>query len=315
MKNKKRLLLILLLMNLINLSIAMGDTLPPQPLTLSPNAIAKLNHYFPTDNNNPTEKLNLSLDTGFSEEPQQHIVWDGETPIKIILPVGKERIIRFPTVVELGYDRSVLSSSLLQAQNNNDTLYLTASQAFTTQRVKIKLIVSDKIIYLDLSAQNQGASSTPLDIVIKDPVENFSENNLAELNSDAANINYLTLTRFAAQQLYAPQRLLTELPANIYRTPMHTHRTIPLFLDGSVMAMPLASWRGGDLTVTAVLLRNLLKQQIDLDPRNLCGSWRAASFFPQNHLARAGDSRDSTTVFLVSNGAFADAISECEARG
>lgn len=283
---------------------AWADSLTPQPLALSSEEIVKLNHYFPTNNFSSVQNNN-----DFNPTIPAHIVWDGETPIVIILPVGKERIIHFPGQVQFGYDRSLLPSYLLQVQNNNETLYLTAYQAFPTQRVKIKLVNSGKIIYLDLSAKNQGASNIPLDVVIQNPEENLPA---TQQNSEETNISYLTLTRFAAQQLYAPQRLITEASADIYRTPMHTSHTVPLLLDGSVIAMPLASWRGGDLTVTAVLLRNQLQQSIDLDPRQLCGDWRAATFFPQNQLSKAGEPRDTTTVFLVSDSSFGDVMNQCE---
>ena len=77
------------------------------------------------------------------------------------------------------------------------------------------------------------------------------------------------------------------------------------------MALPLASWRGSDLFVTAVLLRNLLSQTISLDPHSLCGTWKAASFFPVAELAPRGNIKDTTTVFLVSKRPFADSLKEC----
>ncbi|WP_457603856.1 DUF3438 family protein, partial [Legionella pneumophila] len=49
-------------------------------------------------------------------------------------------------------------------------------------------------------------------------------------------------TRFAIQALYSPERV-REIPEGIYRSPMQTNKTIPLFYGASIEAHPLASWR------------------------------------------------------------------------
>lgn len=34
-----------------------------------------------------------------------HVVWQ-QTPIDVVLPVGKERMVNFPSVVSFGYDKT-----------------------------------------------------------------------------------------------------------------------------------------------------------------------------------------------------------------
>jgi len=247
----------------------------------------------------------------------EHIVWKTE-PINVVLPLGKERIITFPAGIEFGYDKNILPSDTLTIQNNNGTLYLTAKKAFAVQRVAVKLTNSGKIILLNLSAQKE-ADTTPIDIVLSDGDKITSNNNI---NNDADNnteikikknkISEVELMRFAVQQLYAPKRLLTQ-PNNIYRTPMHLKKTASLFLDDSVIAMPLASWRSDDLTITAFLLHNTLKQSLNLDPRVLCGNWQTATFYPRHELSPAGSTDDSSTVFLISNQSASNALIGCGA--
>jgi integrating conjugative element protein (TIGR03749 family) len=285
------------------------------PLPLTPKQINKLQHLFTPTSIDSVPNFQIS-------SPHEHVVWS-QAPIDVILPVGKERMVSFPASVQFGYDKSVLPDSALRIQNNDHTLYLTAKTEFSPQRVQVKCNDSGKIILLNLSAR-KGASDTPLDVILAQPPNTTtiqlknntnvsSDNNvpspLASSLSDDT-VSYITLIRFATQQLYAPKRLLIQ-PPSIFRTPMHVKKTAPLFRDGSVIAMPLASWRGGDVTVTAVLLRNQLHQALTLDARNLCGDWRAASFFPQTILAPAGQRQDSTTVFLVANRSFADALEVC----
>jgi len=186
--------------------------------------------------------------------------------------------------------------------------------------VEVKENDTGKIILINLSAKND-ASATPLDIVIKKEIKGNSYNtshNPNDLNSypdqvpQSANhsINAISLIRFAAQQLYAPKRL-SKQPGDIFRVPMHVSKTLPLFRDSSVMTMPLASWRGNDLFVTAILLRNSLNQPRVLDPREICGSWQTATFFPQNELAPKGNQLDTTTLFVISNRPILESLHGC----
>lgn len=312
MNLKHKLFLAVLLAGTLTAKNVLADD---QTLPLTPSEIAKLQHVFRASSNR---------DVNFQDGPQcEHVVWQ-QTPIDVTLPIGKERMLSFSGQVSFGYDKNALGDNILGVQNNNGTLYLTAKSAFTTQRVEVKCSDSGQIVLLNLSAQDN-ASDTPLDVIMASNSASLpsptasspasseqSEQNNSATSSPYTNntVSYVELTRFAAQQLYAPKRLLIQ-PPNIYRTPMHTAKTVPLLLDGSVIAMPLASWRGGDLTVTAVLLRNQLHQANTLDPRTLCGSWQAATFFPQTVLAPAGQRQDSTTVFLIANRAFSDAMQTC----
>ncbi len=248
----------------------------------------------------------LSITLGsFASSGDEHVVWQ-RTPIEITLPVGKERFVSFPTEVQFGYNHSLLPDSLLRVQNDNRTLYLLAQKPFSTQRVEVKLN-SGEIILLDIQAKNK-ASDNPIDIVLP------QLNNSTNVDNDSSNesVSYVTLTRYAIQQLYAPERLLKQSNV-ITRFPMDAPHIVPLFYDGSATAMPLASWRGKDLYITALLIKNTLDQSLRLDPRLLCGAWKAASFYPQSTVAPLGApiNRDATTLFLVSNVPFSNSIQSC----
>lgn len=238
----------------------------------------------------------------------EHVIWQ-KAPIAVTLPVGKERFVTFPTEVQFGYNINLLPTSVLMVENDNQTLYFTAKQSFSMQRVEAKLS-NGEIILMDLNA-TEGADDTPIDIVMSKPT---SSSSALENTSYAGktSIDYVSLTRYAVQQLYAPDRLLSA-SSNITRFPMGTAHVIPLVYDNSASAMPLASWRGGNLYVTAVLMKNLLNQPLRLDPRLICGNWQAATFYPQNSLAPRGApiNRDTSTLFVVSDRPFAQAIQSC----
>ena len=120
---------------------------------------------------------------------------------------------------------------------------------------------------------------------------------------------YVALTRFAAQQLYAPERLLRELEG-VYRVPVSDQGTVPLIRTAGTLAeieaTPLASW--ADETGLYVRLRNLTSQPVVLDPRTaLRGEWLAATF-QHARLFPAGHEADTTAVYLISARPFADAL-------
>jgi len=238
----------------------------------------------------------------------EHIVWQ-RAPIKITLPVGKERLVTFPGDVQFGYDVRLLPASTLRVENDNQTLYLLAKQPFDTQRTEVKL-GNGTVILLDIKAR-KNAAQNPIDIVLPKKTNNSSVPSRGQEGSQDS-VNAVSLTRYAIQQLYAPRRLLKQ-SMTVTRFPMETEHVVPLFYDGSASAMPLASWRAGDLYVTALLIKNLLAQPLSLDPRVLCGDWKAASFYPQTLLAAHGTpmNRDTSTLFLVSNQPFSEAIANC----
>jgi integrating conjugative element protein (TIGR03749 family) len=111
----------------------------------------------------------------------------------------------------------------------------------------------------------------------------------------------VVLTRYAAQSLYAPLR--TVEPVNgISRVNLRRDLALDTLLPTlPVRARALAAWRLEDQWVTAVRLTNTAAHWIDLDPRALQGDFIAATF-QHPDLGPAGDSRDTTVVYLVTRG-------------
>lgn len=251
--------------------------------------------------------LNTTAFSNGTNNFDEHVVWK-RAPIKITLPVGKERFVTFPEEMQFGYNTNLLPSSILHVENDNQTLYLYAKKSFNTQRTEAKLS-SGEIVLLDINAKKH-EDDNPIDIVL--PKVAKRGNLSANQTVSQSGINYVTLTRYAVRQLYAPQRLLKQ-SMNVTRFPMDTKHTVSLFYDGSASAMPLASWRGGDYYVTALLIKNLLNQSLRLDPRLLCGNWKTATFYPQTRLASRGTpiNKDTSTLFVVSNEPFSQAIQSC----
>ncbi len=239
------------------------------------------------------------------EDPPERILWN-KTPIRITLPVGQERLVHFPADVRVGLPSPPPSG--LRTQSIGGTVYWYAKEPFTTTRVQVQALASGQMVLLDLQAQ-PGASTTPIQILwpanVDESVAEPATENPTTPAPTSATANFVPLTRYAAQQLYAPQRLVRELPG-IHLVPVNTH-SVPLVRGGQVEAKPLLSWRGGDDYVTAVRLRNLTAHAVILDPRELRGQWRAATF-QHARLFPSGDEADTTCVYLLSARPFAETL-------
>lgn len=226
----------------------------------------------------------------------EHIVWE-KMPILISLSPDKERLIRFPqpiTVVdsELGDKVNVLKVQ--------DVLYLKAKEPFSNKRLLVQLMPQGEVIVLSLSAQENMDALNPVEILLN------QESNDIPAKSTGLDINAITLTRFAIQSLYSPERLLV-IPQGISRTPMQAPKTITLFYGASLLARPLVSWKGGDLYITAVEIKNQLNKDIVLNPNQIVGNWQTATFYPTNTL-QARRKEDTTTVFLTSDKPFSETL-------
>ena len=228
----------------------------------------------------------------------ERITWQ-KTPIELVLSVGKEQRVDFPGPVKVGVPATL--QPVLRVQNVAGTVYLLAHQPFKSTRVMVRAIKGGAVYLLDLSAGTQGAPATAIQILDPEarghrvPLEPKSEQ--AEQPPTLPAYGYVALTRFAAQQLYAPARLLCDLPG-VVRVPVR-REPVALVHGGQVIAEPLAAWRAGARYITAVKLRNRTRQAVTLDPRTLRGTWLTATF-QHNRLHGAGDEADTTALYLIS---------------
>jgi integrating conjugative element protein (TIGR03749 family) len=222
-------------------------------------------------------------------------------PVSIVLTVGEERILAFPDHVQVGVPAS-LNAGLLRTQSTGGTVLWLARAPFETQRVQVRLLNKGQVLLFDVTAVKapNAHDSEPIQVRLPDRSAD------AGAAQRAAALTPVALTRFAAQQLYAPRRLLDPMPG-IRRVPMGATATVPLYRDEEVVAEPLVSWQGGGLYVTAVKLTNRGTSRVSLDPRRLDGHFVSAAF-QHNTLGSAGSISESTCVYLVTNKPFAASL-------
>ncbi|MDZ7753226.1 MAG: TIGR03749 family integrating conjugative element protein [Gammaproteobacteria bacterium] len=227
----------------------------------------------------------------------ERIAWR-KTPIGIELAVGAERLVHFPQGVKVGVPPQIQGA--LRVQSIDGTLYLLANQPFAATRVIVRGMGNGPIYLLDLSAVAEGDGNSPIRIYLPD--EEPANDSASTKAPDPPQYGYVTLTRFAAQQMYAPARLLQDLPG-LNRVPIK-REPVALVRGGAVEALPLIAWRAGDLYITVAKLTNETHQPQILDPRTLRGRWLTATF-QHNRLHEAGSEADGTVVYLISDRPFA----------
>lgn len=237
----------------------------------------------------------------------ERVVWR-KTPIAIPLIVGEERLIHFPESVSIGLPQSL--TARLRSQSVNGTLYLLARQSFESTRVMVRSENGGPLFVLDLSAELSSEERPPLpdmQVVLETSKvtagSDGSDTDSAETTTGNrfSQWSYVALTRYAAQQLYAPERLVPNTPG-VVAIPVQV-APVGLLRGGGVEAVPVAAWKAGLHYVTAVRLTNHSAKAVILDPRELRGAWLAATF-QHNRLLPSGTDEDTTAVYLISDRPF-----------
>ena len=233
-----------------------------------------------------------------AESNSERVVWR-KTPISIPLVVGEERLVHFPDSVSVGLPQSLIP--LLRSQSINGTLYLLARQPFETTRVMVRSETDGPMYVLDISAapdEPESRSSPDVQILLETPQAAQAE---SKVNNRSLPRSYVAMTRYVAQQLYAPTRLIPRQPG-VVAMPVNAE-PVDLVYGGKIEAVPVAAWKAGLQYLTAVKLTNRTRKAVVLDPRELRGAWLAATF-QHNRLLPAGSEADTTAVYLVSDRPF-----------
>lgn len=247
----------------------------------------------------------------FAEAPER-VLWD-KTPISVHIQMGEERIIHFPDDIRYWLPDSIQRKVTVLAANG--VLYIRAVERFPVTRIRVQGLNDQQVYLLDIYASEQ-AMTTP-EMVVMTP-ETTTNRNSEVVGVQPTEDWRVRLTRHAARQLYAPERL-SGADSAIKRVPLDMVSAIPLVRGGVLESVPIASWRAQGLTVTAIKLNNLTentyglgfgssKQSDDLDLAEFIrGNWLTATL-QHNSIGAKGQEDDSTVLYLVSKGSFEDSL-------
>ncbi len=224
------------------------------------------------------------------------------SPVTVNLATKQERSVTFPVPVALHVPEGF--ESVVRAQVNDRTVYLTPLAPFGLVRIAAEDLQSGRQFMLDLVESPPGLKSNALEIIVaaSDQPRAVQEPATRSSSEQAPPLDMVALTRYAAQALYAPKRL-APAAGSVRQVPVATKPVEGLYRGWNLETVPMGAWRSGQLFVTAVRFTNLSGQPLDLDMRELRGQWLAAT--PQHsRLLPAGTDWSTSTVYLVCERAF-----------
>ena len=235
-------------------------------------------------------------------------------PLAVPLVVGQERVIFIDRNVRIGVPESV--GSHLRVQSAGGAIYLRASEPIPPSRLQLQDAESGALILIDIAAEpgkpGQPAlepvrivegDDAPLHPAVTTSIEAAEDEprDRRAASGRRATPVPVVLTRYAAQNLYAPLRTV-EATAGIGRVNLRRNLALDTLLPTlPVHAQALAAWRLEDQWVTAVKVINTSTRWLNLDPRALQGDFVAATF-QHAALGPAGQSADTTVVYVVTRG-------------
>lgn len=232
-------------------------------------------------------------------------------PLAVPLVVGQERVVFIDRNVRVGVPANVADK--LRVQSAGGAVYLRASEAVEPIRLQLQDADSGALILLDVAAQPGKEGDPPLEpvrIVEADmtPVRYGQRASSVPAGPEPTEQPVrretpiaVVLTRYAAQNLYAPLRTIESAPG-ITRVNLRADMPLQTLLPTRpVSASALAAWRLEDHWITAVKLSNTRGYWMDLDPRELQGDLLTATF-QHGRLGPRGTPDDTTVVYLVTRG-------------
>ncbi|WP_145156064.1 TIGR03749 family integrating conjugative element protein [Pseudomonas oryzihabitans] len=246
--------------------------------------------------------LFLGLGVAAPGQATQILHWQ-RLPLAVPLTVGQERVVFLDRKVRVGVPTAL--SDRLRIQSTGGALYLRASTVLPPTRLQVQDVQTGTIILLDIAAEPARSgqpAAEPIRIVLDAPGEESPpapttpEAGTAQSVPDAALA--MTLTRYAAQRLYAPLRTL-EPVEGIRSAAVEQELPLDSLLPGlPVRTRALAAWQLQHLRVTAVRLSNQSARPIALVPEALQGDFVAATF-QHPDLGPSDQATDTTVVYLV----------------
>ncbi|MFY3947164.1 TIGR03749 family integrating conjugative element protein [Achromobacter xylosoxidans] len=237
-------------------------------------------------------------------------------PLAVPLKVGQERIVFIDRNVRVGVPAGV--GKRLRVQSAGGAVYLRASEPIEPTRLQLQDADTGALILLDIAAEpakDGEAELEPVRIVEGNSTparygdQPGDDNEAPARAQDQAGARAarretpvsVVLTRFAAQNLYAPLRTVEPLPS-VMRVNLRSGLDLGTLMPTlPVRAVALASWRLEDQWVTAVRLTNSSSGWITLDPRVLQGDFLTATF-QHEALGPRGTPEDTTVLYLVTRG-------------
>ena len=247
----------------------------------------------------------VSLSTWATE-----IVHYDNKPIVVKLQKGSERMIQFGDHVQVGVTGRQEGEGLFRVQSAQGAVHILPNKAFDRERIQIKRMNDGRVVLIDLISVDVPKGSVPLeDMRVYLESENTVEQDVqaaeqATVANQRERITPITLTRYAAQKLYAPARLHKVIPgiseANLNEMVNQSVRAFKGINRVRTDVKPVLAYRAGDLYVAALLIKNTTHDEVQLNYLDINLPFSHATY--QHHtLTRQGTPGDRTILYLVND--------------
>lgn len=251
-----------------------------------------------------------AADIQYPQRLVEHAVWD-KSPIKVTLPVGRERRIDFPVPGnKFEVPEMLLHKSKPIQMREDGSIYWTALEPFESTRVQF-LTPTGYSYFLDVEAIDDSKAKhkildRPLVIIDTRVKQNDDKSRDDDGLASAKRLDYdyVDLIRLASQSIYGPERLIKKLPgvSRIGVDPC----AVRLYRGSQLVTEPIAQWKANTVPsqyVTAIRVTSNALEDVVFDPRRIRGEFVAAA--AQHPLVKAVmDKGDTTTWYLVSKKPF-----------
>lgn len=222
-------------------------------------------------------------------------VFFSKKPIKLIVSTKKDSLVYFPNPVKLKDSFNEVLDILI----TKDVVIIKALAPFDGEKLIFSDLNTEQTYIFNVSANN---SSNPRGVRLLVPEEKKeTKENLSDGNP------YVRLVQHASMSLYYPERYA---PTTKGVSEVRLKKgDASYFTAFNALVKPVYSWKGFSLFVTAVEVKNLGTQRLDIDPRiHFRGDWL---FLSSQHQWMSGisDSRNNnTTVYVVSKRPFWESL-------
>lgn len=254
------------------------------------------------------------------------VVWR-KTPIALELVVGVEQLLILPSNAEVGLPPALTNPNVYRTLVTGGAAYWTALEPFDTQRVQLRL-ESGEFLLFDVSARTlkqPPATVDTLQVVLAGSETFLGEPGLNAGGPLPGEANLFELLRYAAQSIYAPQRLIAPLPG-VKKVPVGLAGNQGRLYDAGrhpLVIQPYQAWSAGDFFVTAFVVTNEASHPVALDNRKVMHTpnahrtgvdphFIASAFYtrslPGRNTGTTGDNR--TTLFVVTDRPIRNVIRE-----
>lgn len=235
-------------------------------------------------------------------------------PIAIDLVVGVEQMITLPGDGAVGLPAALADRDTFRTLVTGSTAYWTALDSFDGQRVKVRLTSGEYLLF-DVSARREKSPPAAMErirVVMERAPPSIGPGDLEGGGQPPPSV--FELIRYAAQDLYAPTRLVAPL-AGIRAIPVGlTGNMTHLYDQGNhpgLVLQPYKAWTVEGLYVTTFIVTNEHRHGVTLDNRlvrharyaqrsGVAPHFVASAFF-QTGLAPRGTDGSRTALFIVTD--------------